>query len=163
MTGINQKGVLRLPEDFIGSDFVAIFNRPGDADRRMKYAFENNLYFRHIRNGLIKTYGWQDKMLLIPHPKGRCRLSPSHAKHFDNERPNRCKYINTQGHHTRHMHSHLPAGVGFYKCCPACGKVARRGDMFKQHAKICAPRNGLDIEELIMNTERNTFLRLAST
>ena len=149
------------PEEFITDEFVAIFNEVVDINNSdgRKYVFESSLYFKHILNGLTKTYGWEKKMLLIPAPKGRCRLSSSHPKDFSRGRSNRCKHINIKGHHVRHMNSHLPKGVGFFTCCPGCGRVTPRGDMVRRHAMKCAPTRELDIEELIVDTKKNTFLR----
>ena len=48
----------------------------------------------------------------------------------------RCKTVNS-GHHSRHMVSHLPDGLGFFVLCPVCKAVSRRADMNERHLKSC--------------------------
>lgn len=153
---------MKIPTgDFSGRGFIAILNKEEEfnAIPREKYAFGKSLFHEHLAIALISNYKWKNEMLLAPPAKGRCPARPSQQDHIDPKNPGECRAHNKNGHHSRHLNSHLPDGVGFFKSCPACAFLTRRGDMFRRHAESCAQRHSLSVEQLILDAKANEFLR----
>jgi len=77
----------------------------------------------------------------------------------------KCSYKNKDGHFTRHIQTHLPAEVGFFMLCPACGEPSQRGDNFGRHAKKCAPKVEVQVPQAVLeaDAQKNIFLHLPRT
>jgi len=149
--------------DFSNDSFVAILNKEVEFDplskKDEKYVFGTSCFHKHLVTGLVSKYKWKPEMLLVPPSNGCCPAPPRQQANIDPKNPEECSSRNKNGHHSRHLHSHFPDGIGFFKSCPACASLSRRGDMFRRHAESCAPRHRISVAQLILDAEANIFLR----
>jgi hypothetical protein len=119
-----------------------------------KYLWEASEWFEELTEVLDKE-GFK-KEWLLNEPGERCRKCIA-----DGNQRNKVK-VNNDGHMDRHVATHFPNGIGFFTCCPACGFLTKRTDMFSyRHSKTCSARLSRNISRERLKTDgvKNVFLR----